>query len=82
MFSHSDFSFGRLILNDGTEELMTLRDIPNKIIHAAALEWDTKSGGDFPQLVCRGRSSDLRGWKTAYIEIVTLLAIFGKFGAP
>jgi hypothetical protein len=38
-----NFQFGRLHLREGIEQELKLRDVANKIIHAAGFEWDTSN---------------------------------------
>ena len=71
----TNFNFGRLALRDGKEEELKLRDVANKIIHAAAFQWDF-SNPQRPQLVCVSR--DEEKWLRAHVDIVSLAAVRGN----
>jgi hypothetical protein len=71
----TNFNFGRLALRDGKEEELKLRDVANKIIHAAAFQWDF-SNPQRPQLVCVSRNEEK--WVRAHVDIVSLAAVCGN----
>jgi hypothetical protein len=70
-----NFSFGRLILRGGAAEQLKLRDVANKIIHAAALEWDFSDPGR-PKLVSLSRETER--WERAEIDVVSLASVCGN----
>src|SRR6266849_5120835 len=68
-------SFGRLILKDKPEKKLVLREVANKIIHAADLEWNFSSE-DRPVLVCTSHKNEK--WTHAEIDIVAVAAFCGQ----
>ena len=48
----SAFSYGRLVEADNTNQQLTLRQVSNKIIHAASLEWDLSAA---PVRICHSQ---------------------------
>jgi hypothetical protein len=75
----TNFSFGRLIMRDGAIEQLKLRDVANKIIHAAAFEWDFSDvayPAGHPKLVCRSRETEK--WEKAEIDVVLLASVCGN----
>jgi hypothetical protein len=71
----TNFHFGKLVLSGGTEEDLKLREVANKIIHAASFEWDF-SNPQRPMLVCHSRQTEK--WVRARIDIVLLAAVCGN----
>ena len=71
----TNFKFGTLVLRDGKEEELKLRDVANKIIHAAAFQWDL-SNPQRPLLICVSRDEDR--WVRAQVDIVSLAAVCGN----
>jgi hypothetical protein len=65
---------GRVIKDGQPDELLYLRDMTNKVIHAASIQWDF-SNEAAPRLICIGRNPDR--WKRAEIDIVALAAHCG-----
>ena len=68
-------SCGRLIMKDGSEKVLTLREVANKVIHSSPLEWDFVEDPD-PMLICRTR--DKEKWLRAEIDIVAVAAACGQ----
>jgi hypothetical protein len=66
--------FGRLIMRDGSEKALSLRDVANKIIHSGGLSWDWSVETD-PILVSLGTASER--WTEARIAILPLSAACG-----
>jgi len=48
---------GSMYLKDGSSQMLTFREVTNKIIHASRLEWDFTP--DEPQLICMARTSEV-----------------------
>jgi len=72
--------FGTLYGVDGTTSALTLRDVPNKIIHANKLEWATSDPAD-PRLVCHAHPNQQERfkWVRATISIFSLATACGMF---
>jgi hypothetical protein len=70
----STINFGRLIMKDGSEHALGLRDVANKIIHASTVSWNLQSP-DQPVLVCVG---DTEKWARAEIDVVNLASYCGQ----
>ena len=68
-------NFGRLHFDEKPEESLTLRDVCNKIIHAASLNWRFESD-EQPVLVCHSRETDR--WLRAEVDIVSVAAYCGN----
>ncbi len=66
---------GDLITNKETKKHLTLRDVCNKIIHAASLTWDFSRPG-WPVLVCDPQEG--QDWKRAEIHWVQVAAACGN----
>ncbi|HSN18569.1 MAG TPA: hypothetical protein VLV87_10220, partial [Gammaproteobacteria bacterium] len=66
---------GRLLKKEGLKENLYLRDLTNKIIHAADLEWNF-SDSDKPKLKCIAK--DTERWTSAEIDVVSLAALCGR----
>jgi hypothetical protein len=62
---------GRVIKQGQSEEILYLRDLTNKIMHAANFEWDF-SNPDNPTLICI--SNQPKRWGSAEIDLVALAA--------
>ena len=73
--SRTNFEFGQLHLRDGRKEELKLREVANKIIHAAGFDWDI-SNAQRPLLICYGRDSEK--WIRANVDIVNLAAVCGN----
>jgi len=71
----TNFRFGRLVVREGAEEELKLRDVANKIIHAVSLDWDF-SNAQRPMLVCHSREKEQ--WIRAEIDVVVLSAVCGN----
>jgi hypothetical protein len=69
--------FGYVTLPDGKIDVLKLRDVANKIIHASTLRWNF-SKWDRPLLVCSPR--DGQKWREAEIDVVSLAAACGSLG--
>lgn len=65
---------GRLIRAGRADEPLSFRDVTNKIIHAARLEWDFSSIED-PKLICIGRERER--WLKAEVRLNALAAFCG-----
>jgi hypothetical protein len=71
----TQLTFGSVHYSDGSQEDLSLREVANKIIHAAAFEWDL-SRPLKPMLVCLPR--DKQRWQRATIELVAVVAVCGR----
>lgn len=69
-----NWSFGHLIFDGKPDQALRMRDVANKIIHAATLEWDL-TDDENPVLVCISQKKEK--WLRAEIEIVALAAFCG-----
>jgi hypothetical protein len=65
---------GTVCFRDGSKEVMTFREVTNKIIHAGAIEWDLLKNN--PMLVCRGRDQDR--WIRAEVDLIAFAAVCGQ----
>jgi hypothetical protein len=65
--------FGMVHRTDGTTKPLTLRQLTNKIIHAAELSWDL-SDEQAPKLICTASDDqkDEYKWISAEVDIVNL----------
>ena len=68
-------SFGYVVKEDQSREVLYLRDLTNKIIHAHHLEWDF-SRSDDPKLICVSRKPER--WVRAEVEIIALASFCGQ----
>jgi hypothetical protein len=66
--------FGRLVLKNGQIEKLQLRDVCNKIIHAAGLTWDFSSEAD-PVLICHSQNQEK--WVRAEVDLFALAGFCG-----
>lgn len=66
--------FGQVTLSDGSTESLTLREVTNKIIHAADFSWNFSTQDD-PVLICLSRKN--QQWRQADINIVAFSAFCG-----
>lgn len=69
---------GRLVRKNGKEEVLTVREISNKIIHTARLEWSFPDSGS-PVLISHGR--DEEKWQRAEIDLVVLASVCGRLAS-
>lgn len=69
------YSFGRVIKENQPDEELYLRDLTNKIMHAASLQWDF-SNPDNPKLNCISNKPER--WGSAEIEVIALAAFCGQ----
>ena len=72
---HPTDGYGDLFTEDGSKRPLTLRDVSNKIIHAASLTWDFARTG-WPILVCEAAGG--QEWKRAEIHWVQVAAACGN----
>ena len=72
--------FGVVHRTDETTEPLTLRDLTNKIIHAADLSWDL-SDEEAPKLICTasGDQKNKFKWTRAEVDIVNLAFFCDRF---
>lgn len=66
---------GRLLMKDGSEKVLTFREVANKIIHSTRLEWEFTKFPE-PVLICHTR--DTEKWIRAEVDIVSVAAICGQ----
>jgi len=65
---------GNVVFRDGSTEILTFREVTNKIIHAGAIEWDLLKGD--PVLICRARDSE--PWIRAEVDLIAFAAVCGQ----
>jgi hypothetical protein len=66
---------GTVVQADGTRTPLYVRDLTNKVVHAADLRWDF-SAPENPKLICV--SNQPARWTFAEVEIVKLAALCGE----
>jgi hypothetical protein len=66
---------GRLVMKDGSERVLTFREVANKLIHSSRLEWECLKNPD-PLLICHTRGEEK--WVRAEIDLVALAAVCGQ----
>ena len=66
---------GKLIMRKGPEKNLPFREVSNKIIHAARIEWDLMREPD-PALICHSR--DTEKWLRAEVDLVALSFVCGR----
>lgn len=66
--------FGRVIKKEQPDEDLYLRDLTNKIMHAAKYEWNF-SDSESPKLICI--SDKPERWVCAEVEVVALAGLCG-----
>lgn len=67
-------ALGEVCQADNAKSQMYLRDMTNKVMHAASFEWDLSVPNE-PKIICI--SNDPSRWKNARIEIVALMGMVG-----
>jgi hypothetical protein len=72
---NSGRAFGQVTNSDGSTDRLALREVANKIIHAATFSWDF-SAENKPFLICTPR--DNQRWRQANIDIVAVAAFCGQ----
>ena len=73
---NSGRSFGQVTGADGSTKPLALREVANKIIHAADFSWDFSTENK-PFLICTPRGDNQR-WRQASIDIVAVAAFCGQ----
>jgi len=71
----SPLNYGKLIITGKPEQILGLRDVCNKIIHASGFQWDF-SYEHKPKLICTFQESEK--WGRAEIDIVNLATFCGE----
>jgi hypothetical protein len=71
----SAIGFGYVEDLDGAVTDLSLREVTNKIIHAASFEWDL-SKASRPLLICLPR--DKQRWKKASVDIASVAVVSGQ----
>ena len=66
---------GRLIVKGGKEKSLTFREVSNKMIHSAKLEWNFEDQS-LPKLVCHSRNKEK--WIRAEIDMIALASVCGQ----
>lgn len=66
--------FGQLFFEGKPPKALSMRDVTNKIIHAAELEWSFPHP-DHPHLICR--SHEREKWLRAEVDVVALARFCG-----
>ena len=59
---------GKLIMKNGSEKVLTFREVANKVIHSSRLEWEFLKYPD-PLLICHTR--DKEEWLRAEVDLNT-----------
>ena len=72
---NSGRAFGQVTSSNGSTERLALREVANKIIHAADYAWDFSTENK-PFLICTPR--DNQRWREARIDIVAVAAFCGQ----
>lgn len=67
---------GKLIMKDGSEKVLTFREVANKMIHSSRLEWEFLKSPD-PLLI--SHTCDKEQWLRAEVNIVAVAAVCGQF---
>ena len=62
-------------MKDGSEKPLPFREVANKIIHSARLEWHVMASPDY-LLLCHSR--DKEKWIRAEIDLVALAFVCGQ----
>lgn len=62
-------------MKDGSETLLTFREVANKVIHSSKLGWEFEAFPE-PTLICQSR--DTEKWVRAEIDIVEIAAVCGR----
>jgi hypothetical protein len=65
---------GKLIMKNGSEQLLPFREVANKVIHSSQLEWKLEKGAD-PVLICH--TQDEEKWIRAEVDVVALATVCG-----
>jgi hypothetical protein len=86
---HGDTPYGEIVNLDGSREVLRIREVANKIIHAARYEWtmsrpELKPPASDPTVVCHaGGDQAARGhkWSSASINLVSLGAFCGMLAS-
>lgn len=65
---------GRLIMKDGSESILTFREVANKVLHSSRLEWEFSKHPE-PLLVCHTR--DKEKWLRAEVDLVAVAGVCG-----
>jgi hypothetical protein len=67
-------TFGELIRSDGSREPLLIRDVANKIIHAARYDWIFPTADDDPRVVCVASEPEAarHKWTVADINVANL----------
>jgi hypothetical protein len=78
---------GRIFLKDGSTEVLKVREVANKVIHAEKINWSMILAEDGPKnvdaapiLICFPRSGEkghFKAWTHAEIELINLAGICG-----
>lgn len=66
---------GKLIMKKGPEKILPFREVSNKVIHAARIEWDLMREPD-PVLICHSRDDEK--WLRAEVDLVALSFVCGR----
>jgi hypothetical protein len=65
---------GKLIMKDGSEQVLTFREVANKVIHSSRLEWEFLK---FPNLSLICHTADEERWARAEVDLVAVAAVCG-----
>ena len=65
---------GTLFRKDGKEEVLTFREVANKVLHSSRLEWEFSTHPE-PLLICHTR--DEEKWLRAEVDIVAVAGVCG-----
>ena len=67
---------GKVIMKNGSEKVLTFREVANKVIHSCRLEWEFAKY-PYPWLICH--KGDGQNWLRAEVDLVALAAVCGGF---
>lgn len=83
LYTDKHLDFGTLACADGKVKTLRLRDVPNKIIHAARFEWHIPAATRGPIVECFASSEQQQrgGWASAKINLNSLAALCGTLDA-
>ena len=73
--TQNDLVLGEVTQSDGTKTPLYLRDMTNKVMHAALFRWDL-SAQEHPKIICLPKDGDR--WKEATIDVIPLMSFIGQ----
>ena len=73
--NNSNLQLGTLLSTGKPDEVLSLREVSNKIIHSSSFDWDFGDASR-PQLVCIAREPEK--WSKARIDVLNLACVSGN----